>query len=143
MSAVLDEEEEETEEQRYQRFCDGREQHGRQRRRGGSGHHGYLAIESEASALLARLIGEVLAEAKPLGYLRRRLLQFPQSGPRARTCWPRARKLDAVRRAGRASLSTNFAPPPPSGAGAAASCRARKSAEARARPALRRPEAAC
>ncbi len=66
MSAVLDEEEEDTEEQRYQRFfgpaescteddaSDEEEAPPAPR----------LAIESEASALLAKLIGEVLAEAK-------------------------------------------------------------------------------
>ena len=66
MSAVLEEDEEETEEQRYQRFfgpaessteddeSDEEEEPPAPR----------LAIESEASALLAKLIGEVLAEAK-------------------------------------------------------------------------------
>ena len=68
MSAVLDadEEEEETEEQRYQRFFgpaeSSTEDDASDEEEAPPAPR--LAIESEASALLAKLIGEVLAEAK-------------------------------------------------------------------------------
>ena len=68
MSAVLDadEEEEETEEQRYQRFFGPAESSTEddESDEEEAPPAPRLAIESEASALLAKLIGEVLAEAK-------------------------------------------------------------------------------
>ena len=70
MSAVLDaedEEEEETEEQRYQRFFGPAESSTEDDESSDEEEAApapRLAIESEASALLAKLIGEVLAEAK-------------------------------------------------------------------------------
>ena len=69
MSAVLDadEEEEETEEQRYQRFfgpAESSTEDDASDEEEAPPAPPRLAIESEASALLARLIGEVLAEAK-------------------------------------------------------------------------------
>jgi len=66
MSAVLDEEEEETEEQRYQRFFGPAESSTEddESDEEEAAPAPRLAIESEASALLAKLIGEVLAEAK-------------------------------------------------------------------------------
>ena len=70
MSAVLaeeDEEEEETEEQRYQRFFGPAESSTEDDESSDEEEAPpapRLAIESEASALLAKLIGEVLAEAK-------------------------------------------------------------------------------
>ena len=69
MSAVLDadEEEEETEEQRYQRFFGPAESSTEDESSSDDEEAPAaprLAIESEASALLAKLIGEVLAEAK-------------------------------------------------------------------------------
>ena len=68
MSAVLDaDEEEETEEQRYQRFFGPAESSTEDDESSDEEEAApapRLAIESEASALLAKLIGEVLAEAK-------------------------------------------------------------------------------
>ena len=66
MSAVLDEEEEETEEQRYQRFFGPAESSTEddESAEEEAPPAPRLAIESEASALLAKLIGEVLSEAK-------------------------------------------------------------------------------
>ena len=69
MSAVLeaDEEEEETDEQRYQRFFGPAESSTEDDESSDEEEAPAaprLAIESEASALLAKLIGEVLAEAK-------------------------------------------------------------------------------
>ena len=68
MSAVLDaDEEEETEEQRYQRFFGPAESSTEDDESSDEEEAPAaprLAIESEASALLAKLIGEVLAEAK-------------------------------------------------------------------------------
>jgi hypothetical protein len=66
MSAVLDEEEEETEEQRYQRFFGPAESSTEddESDEEEAPPAPRLAIESEASALLAKLIGEVLSEAK-------------------------------------------------------------------------------
>ena len=68
MSAVLEDEEEETEEQRYQRFFgpaeSSTEDDASSDEEEAPPAPPRLAIESEASALLAKLIGEVLAEAK-------------------------------------------------------------------------------
>ena len=69
MSAVLDadEEEEETEEQRYQRFfgpAESSTEDDESDEEDAPPAPPRLAIESEASALLAKLIGEVLSEAK-------------------------------------------------------------------------------
>ena len=67
MSAVLEEEEEETEEQRYQRFfgpAESSTEDDASDEEEAPPAPPRLAIESEASALLARLIGEVLSEAK-------------------------------------------------------------------------------
>ena len=68
MSAVLDaDEEEETEEQRYQRFfgpAESSTEDDESDEEEAPPAPPRLAIESEASALLAKLIGEVLAEAK-------------------------------------------------------------------------------
>ena len=66
MSAVLEEEEEETEEQRYQRFFGPAESSTEddESDEEEAPPAPRLAIESEASALLAKLIGEVLSEAK-------------------------------------------------------------------------------
>ena len=66
MSAVLEEDEEETEEQRYQRFFGPAESSTEddESDEEEAPPAPRLAIESEASALLAKLIGEVLAEAK-------------------------------------------------------------------------------
>ena len=68
MSAVLDaDEEEETEEQRYQRFfgpAESSTEDDESDEEEAAPAPPRLAIESEASALLAKLIGEVLAEAK-------------------------------------------------------------------------------
>ena len=68
MSAVLaDEEEEETEEQRYQRFfgpAESSTEDDESDEEEVAPAPPRLAIESEASALLAKLIGEVLSEAK-------------------------------------------------------------------------------
>ena len=66
MSAVLEDEEEETEEQRYQRFFGPAESSTEDDESSDeeAPPAPRLAIESEASALLAKLIGEVLSEAK-------------------------------------------------------------------------------
>ena len=66
MSAVLEAEEEETEEQRYQRFFGPAESSTEddESDEEEAPPAPRLAIESEASALLAKLIGEVLSEAK-------------------------------------------------------------------------------
>ena len=67
MSAVLEDEEEETEEQRYQRFfgpAESSTEDDASDEEEAPPAPPRLAIESEASALLARLIGEVLSEAK-------------------------------------------------------------------------------
>ena len=66
MSAVLEEDEEETDEQRYQRFFGPAESSTEddESDEEEAPPAPRLAIESEASALLAKLIGEVLAEAK-------------------------------------------------------------------------------
>ena len=67
MSAVLEDEEEETEEQRYQRFfgpAESSTEDDASDEEEAPPAPPRLAIESEASALLAKLIGEVLAEAK-------------------------------------------------------------------------------
>ncbi len=67
MSAVLEEDEEETEEQRYQRFFGPAESSTEDDESSDEEEAPpapRLAIESEASALLAKLIGEVLSEAK-------------------------------------------------------------------------------
>ena len=66
MAAVLDEEGEETEEQRYQRFFGPAESSTEddESDEEEAPPAPRLAIESEASALLAKLIGEVLSEAK-------------------------------------------------------------------------------
>ena len=70
MSAVLaaeDEEEEETDEQRYQRFfgpAESSTEDDESDEEEAPPAPPRLAIESEASALLAKLIGEVLSEAK-------------------------------------------------------------------------------
>ena len=66
MSAVLEEDEEETEEQRYQRFFGPAESSTEddESDEEEAPPAPRLAIESEASALLAKLIGEVLSEAK-------------------------------------------------------------------------------
>ena len=67
MSAVLEDEEEETEEQRYQRFfgpAESSTEDDASDEEEAPPAPPRLAIESEASALLAKLIGEVLSEAK-------------------------------------------------------------------------------
>ena len=67
MAAVLDEEEEETDEQRYQRFfgpAESSTEDDESDEEEVAPAPPRLAIESEASALLAKLIGEVLSEAK-------------------------------------------------------------------------------
>ena len=143
MSAVL-EDEEETEEQRYQRFFGPAESsteddESRTRRKRHRRHRG--SPSSEASALLAKLIGEVLAEAKtrPERETARLacaaagsfLAQIPGAagafegeasredvlaeGPSATLCVARGARFTALD-------ELNDAPPPPVDAGAAWAC---------------------
>ena len=162
MSAVLEDEEEETEEQRYQRFFGPAESSTEDDESSDEEEAPpppRLAIESEASALLAKLIGEVLAEAKtrPERETARLacaaagsfLAQIPgaagafervASGEDVVAAGPRAPLCDARGARFRALDELNDAPPPPVDAGAVWACSSGGPGPrtiARARPALR------
>ena len=159
MPAVLDEEEEETEEQRYQRFFgpaeSSTEDDASDEEEAPPAPR--LAIESEASALLAKLIGEVLAEAKtrPERETARLacaaagsfLAQIPGAagafeseasredvlaeGPSATLCVARGARFKALD-------DLNDAPPPPVDAGATWACLVGRPWPASERPARAR-----
>ena len=162
MSAVLaaeDEEEEETEEQRYQRFFGPAESSTEddESDEEEAAPAPRLAIESEASALLAKLIGEVLAEAKtrPERETARLacaaagsfLAQIPGAagafeseasredvlteGPSATLCVARGARFTALD-------ELNDAPPPPVDAGATWACLVGRPWPASERPARAR-----
>ena len=160
MSAVLDaEEEEETEEQRYQRFFGPAESSTEddESDEEEAAPAPRLAIESEASALLAKLIGEVLAEAKtrPERETARLacaaagsfLAQIPGAagafegeasredvlaeGPSATLCVARGARFTALD-------DLNDAPPPPVDAGASWACLVGRPWPASERPARAR-----
>ena len=160
MSAVLEEEEEETEEQRYQRFfgpAESSTEDDASDEEEAPPAPPRLAIESEASALLARLIGEVLSEAKtrPERETARLacaaagsfLAQIPGAagafegeasrddvlaeGPSATLCVARGARF-------RALDELNDAPPPPVDAGATWACLVGRPWPASERPARAR-----
>ena len=159
MSAVLDEEEE-TEEQRYQRFfgpAESSTEDDESDEEEAPPAPARLAIESEASALLAKLIGEVLAEAKtrPERETARLacaaagsfLAQIPGAagafegeasredvlaeGPSATLCVARGARFTALD-------ELNDAPPPPVDAGATWACLVGRPWPASERPARAR-----
>ena len=160
MSAVLEDEEEETEEQRYQRFfgpAESSTEDDESDEEEAPPAPPRLAIESEASALLAKLIGEVLSEAKtrPERETARLacaaagsfLAQIPGAagafeseasredvlaeGPSATLCVARGARFTALD-------ELNDAPPPPVDAGATWACLVGRPWPASERPARAR-----